>query len=323
MTSMPQRTPSPDANRSAVCADRVKWASIALAIAAMLVGIRGLPVAQGFQMAVSWVEGLGPLAPIAFAGMYFLATILLLPAWPLSVAAGALFGLFMGSAVVIAGATTGAAGAFVLARYLARHAVEQRLRAYPRFAAVDHAVGEGGWRIVLLLRLSPAFPFTLQNYLYGLTAIRFWPCVMATAVGIVPGVFMYVYFGVAGRAGLEAAGGQVDGGWAQGALLVVGLVATILVTVYVTRLATRAIARRDEFAPPSKPVAEWSRPAPSNPWIPAVGFAAVALLLVVFAACVHNPPAFLVRMLTPAAAATGADPAAMIANHASKKDISP
>jgi len=287
-------------NRSAVHANRVKWASIAVAIVAFLIAVRGLPVAQGLNIAVNWIEGLGPLAPIAFAGIYFAATMLLLPAWPLSVAAGALFGLFMGSAVVIVGATAGAAGAFIVTRYFARTAVERKLKDYPRFAAVDRAVGEGGWKIVLLLRLSPAFPFTLQNYVYGLTAIRFWPCVLATAAGIVPGVFMYVYFGVAGRAGLQAAGGEIDGGWGQTALLIVGLIATVAVTVYITRLAHNAIQKQTELTPEQEETTvQQPKAAPRNPWRSAIASAGVALAMVLFAGCVHNPPTFLVRMFGP------------------------
>ena len=285
----------PSTNRLAA---RVKWAGIAVSLIAFLVLLRGLPVTQALQAAVAWVEGMGPLAPVAFAGIYFLATILLLPAWPLSIAAGALFGLFMGSAVVIIGATAGAAGAFILSRYFARTTVERKLKDYPRFAAVDRAVGEGGWKIVLLLRLSPAFPFTLQNYLYGLTAIRFWPCVLATAVGIVPGVFMYVYFGVAGRAGIEAVGGDIQGGWAQTLLLGTGLIATVLVTIYITKLARAAIAQHTEFASNAEAPVEESRAPAVNPWWTAIGSTVLAVILVLLAGCVHFPPPFLTRMIS-------------------------
>jgi len=293
----------PNRKRTAAIAASIKWASIAIAIIAFVAALRGMPVAQGFEAAVSWVEGRGPLAPIAFAGIYFLATMLLLPAWPLSVAAGALFGLFMGSAVVIAGATAGAAGAFILTRCFARAAVERKLKHYPRFAAVDRAVGKGGWRIVLLLRLSPAFPFTLQNYLYGLTAIRFWPCMLATAAGIVPGVFLYVYFGVAGRAGLRAASGEIDGGWAQTTLLVVGLIATVVVTVYITRLARDAIQKQGELAPPDETPLAKPPASVEKPWRGAVFATIVAIAMVILAGCVHNPPAFLMRLFGPPAVA--------------------
>ena len=113
----------------------------------------------------------------------------------------------MGTIIVSLASTTGAALAFVIARYLARDSVARWVRRSPRFEAIDRAIGEEGWKIVALLRLSPAVPFNLQNYLYGLTKIRFWPCVLTSWAAMLPGTLMYVYLGVVGRAGLEAASG--------------------------------------------------------------------------------------------------------------------
>jgi hypothetical protein len=116
-----------------------------------------------------------------------------------------------------------------------------------------------------MLRLSPAVPFNLQNYMYGLTAIRFWPCVLTSWVAMAPGTLLYVYLGTVGRRGLEAATGGSSASAGQWALLVVGLIATAAVTVYVTRLAKRALARvstvqdadrvEDERVPPRAIVA--------------------------------------------------------------------
>jgi uncharacterized membrane protein YdjX (TVP38/TMEM64 family) len=252
----------------------------------VLLLIRVLPVAQAMQAVVAWVEQLGVLAPFAFVGIYLVVTVLMLPAWPLSVAAGILFGLFAGTAAVATGATLGMAATFLIGRYLARPAVERKFRQYPRFAAIDRAVGEGGWKIVALLRLSPAVPFNLQNYVYGLTAIRFWPCVLASAVAILPGTFMYVYFGYAGRASLNALSpAQTERGLAQWALLVVGLVATIAVTIYVTKLARKAIheqAQMDDGTDSTPAVAQANSQGTRNPWIGA-GAAALAAALILLA----------------------------------------
>ena len=283
----------------------IKYVSIGVSVLAFLVLVRALPINDGLQFAINWIEGLGPVAPLAFVGLYFLATMLMLPAWPLSVAAGMLFGLLGGTAVVVAGATSGAAGALLLTRYLARDYVERKIRHYPRFAAVDRAVGEGGWKIVALLRLSPALPFTLQNYFYGLTAIRFWPCILATAVAILPGAFMYVYFGYAGRASLEAAsaGGTTPGGTGRYVLLAVGLAATVAVTVYVTRLAWNAIQHYGELAPVEETSADAasSEQAPARPWRGATVAASVAGVLVVLAACAQIQPSFIMRWFKPPA----------------------
>jgi hypothetical protein len=109
---------------------------------------------------------------------------------------------------------------------------------------VDRAIAEGGWKVVALLRLSPAMPFSAGNYLFGLTAVSFWPYVLASWAAMLPGTFLYVYLGHAGRV---AAAGTARSP-AEWALLGVGLLATIAVTVYVTRLARRAMSRQGGLA---------------------------------------------------------------------------
>lgn len=220
------------------------YTALALAIIGFIVLINLLPSNKIIQFIIDWVDSLGVMAPIVFVGAYLFVTVLMLPASPLTMAAGMLFGLFSGTIYVLIGATMGMAATFLIARYAARKAVEKKLRQYPRFAAIDKAVDEGGWKIVALLRLSPAVPFNLQNYLYGLTAIKFWPCTIASAFTILPGTFMYVYLGYAGRAGLTAAAAEeTERGMGQWALLVLGLIATIVATVYITRLARKALKK--------------------------------------------------------------------------------
>jgi uncharacterized membrane protein YdjX (TVP38/TMEM64 family) len=169
--------------------------------------------------------------------IYVSATLLFFPAWIITVAAGAVYGLLVGTATVSVASTTAAALAFLIARYLARERVYERIKESPKLAAVDEAIGREGWKIVALLRLSPAVPFNLQNYLYGVTAVRFWPCVLASWIAMLPGTFLYVYLGSVGA----AATGDRDPGYWEWALHGVGLLATIGVTVYITRVARRAI----------------------------------------------------------------------------------
>lgn len=231
-------------------AEWVKLVSVAVIVIGLLVIATALPLEQGIRAVIDWVEELGPVGPLVYAGIYMLVTVLMIPAAAFSIAAGALFGLFWGTVAVWLGSNLGAAVALLIARYLARDAVQKKLAGFPKFRAIDRAVAEGGWRIVAMLRLSPAVPFNVQNYVYGLTGIRFWPCVGATAVAMLPGIFMYVYLGYAGRASIEAAAaGELQRGWGQWALLAVGLIATVAVTVYITKLARRAIAEQTEVAP--------------------------------------------------------------------------
>ena len=200
--------------------------------------------------ATSWVRARGAWAPIAFVALYALACIAFIPASLLTLAAGAIFGLWIGIALVVVGATLGAVCSFLIARYGARARVERWLSGNARLRALDEAVGGEGRRIMFLLRLSPAFPFTAMNYALGLTRVRFADFLVAM-IGILPGTTLYVYAGaVAGEVASAAAGGPVRG-TAYYVVLALGLAATLAVTIVVTRLARRALAvdRRGTVAP--------------------------------------------------------------------------
>jgi uncharacterized membrane protein YdjX (TVP38/TMEM64 family) len=188
-----------------------------------------------------WVEGLGAFGPIAFVLGYALAVIAFVPGSALTLASGAIFGVTKGTVFVFVAALLGSTGAFLIARHVARAAIEKRLAGDARFAAIDRAIGSEGRKIVLLLRLSPIFPFNLLNYGLGLTRVRLLDYVIA-GVGMLPGTLLYVYLGSAAGQAVAAAGGAAPGrSPAQWALFGVGLAATVLVTFYVTRIARRAL----------------------------------------------------------------------------------
>ena len=187
------------------------------------------------------VRGLGAWGPAAFVAGYVLATVAGIPGSLLTLAAGAIFGLWAGTLWVFVGATLGASAAFLVARYVARGLVERRAARDPRFRAIDRAIAEDGRRIVFLLRLSPAVPFTLLNYLLGLTRVRFADFVVASA-GMLPGTLLYVYTGKLAGDVAAAAGGRAPArGAGYYAVLALGLAATVAVTVLVTRTARRAL----------------------------------------------------------------------------------
>ncbi len=188
-----------------------------------------------------WVDSLGIWGPLVFIAGYAVATVAFVPGSLLTLAAGAIFGLGKGTLLVFFGSTLGASAAFLIARYLARGAIERRLESRPKFRSIDSAVGRQGRKIVFLLRLSPAFPYSLLNYGLGLTRVRFVDYLIA-CLGMVPGTFLYVYYGKAlGSLAEVASGARPDRGAADWALLGVGLVATILVTTIITRIARRAL----------------------------------------------------------------------------------
>ena len=189
----------------------------------------------------AWVDRLGVWGPVVFIAGYVVAVIAFAPGSLLTLAAGAIFGLAHGAVYVFVAATLGASLAFLIARHLARGAIERRLAGNARFAAIDRAVEAEGRRIVFLLRLSPAFPFNLLNYALGLTGVRFVDYLLAS-VGMIPGTLLYVYYGkLVGDVAALAGGEPVEKGPAYYVVLGLGLLATVGVTALVTRAARRAL----------------------------------------------------------------------------------
>lgn len=231
-------------------ARRISWplvGKIAGAIAGLaLLVLAGRQLGAYVPQFALWVDSLGIWGPIAFIAGYAIATVAFIPGSILTLAAGAIFGLVKGTGIVFVGATLGAAGAFLVARYGARSAIEKRLEGQPRFEAIDKAVGREGFKIVALLRLSPVFPFNLLNYGLGLTGVGFRDYVLAS-IGMVPGTFLYVYYGKAlGDVAAVAGGAQVEQGAEKWIGLAVGLVATVVVTTVVTRIARKALKQEVE-----------------------------------------------------------------------------
>lgn len=221
-------------------ARRIWQIAIAIAAIAALL-LLGRQLEAPLRAFATWIEALGPLGPLAFIAGYALAVVAFAPGSVLTLAAGATFGIVRGTAYVLVAATLGAAIAFLVARHLARPWVERRLAAHPGFAAIDRAIAAQGRRIVFLLRLSPAFPFSLLNYALGLTRVRFVDALVAS-IGMLPGTLLYVYYGHLGRQIAAAATGAApERGVADYAVLALGLVATIAVTTLVARIARRAL----------------------------------------------------------------------------------
>lgn len=192
--------------------------------------------------ALNWVEQLGPVGPAIFILIYIAACVLFIPGSALTLGAGAIFGVVRGSIIVSVGSTLGATAAFLVGRYIARDWIARKIEKNEKFAAIDQAVGSEGWKIVGLTRLSPIFPFSMLNYAYGLTRVSLRDYVLASWIGMMPGTIMYVYLGSLARLGIEAQSATT----AQTALKIVGLLATVAVTVYVTKIARKALRARIE-----------------------------------------------------------------------------
>ena len=221
-----------------------RWILLLGAVALVVAGLRLLPVASWLGSLSDYFTALGPWGIGLFAIAYAVAAVLFVPGSALTVVAGVIYGLAWGTVAVSVGSTLGATAAFLVARYLVRERVERWAAVNPRFAAIDEAVGREGWKIVLLTRLSPVFPFALLNYLYGLTRVSLGAYLLSSWIGMLPGTVLYVYLGFAGRAVAQAASGRADRSAGEYVSWVIGFLATVAVTVYVTRLARRALRSR-------------------------------------------------------------------------------
>jgi uncharacterized membrane protein YdjX (TVP38/TMEM64 family) len=262
----------------------IQWVSLVMIALSVLAVNQQVPLGRLILAFEQWITSLGIWGPVIYGLFYVLAVVALVPVWTLTVAAGSLFGLVVGTITVSLASTTGAALAFLVARHLARGGVARKLEADPRFAAIDRAIQENGWKIVALLRLSPAVPFNLQNYLYGLTGIRFWPYVLTSWISMLPGTLLYIYLGYAGRVSLEAAAGGAAH-WrspAEWAMFGVGLLATIGLTFYVTRLVREAFGQHSDLAPlPEKQSVRGVEPGRAAHWPWGATIAAVLALMFV------------------------------------------
>jgi uncharacterized membrane protein YdjX (TVP38/TMEM64 family) len=220
---------------------------IAMGLVALLAIVLLGRAAGGYLPAFTgWVAARGVWGPVIFIAGYALATVAAVPGSLLTLAAGAIFGIAGGVVYVFLGAVIGSSLAFLIARYVARPAVERRLAADARFKRIDRAVGERGRKIVFLLRLSPALPFNVLNYALGLTRVRFRDYLIA-AFGMLPGTLLYVYSGqVVGDLAVLATGAGVQRGTGYYLVLVLGLIATATVTVWVTRIARNALREETE-----------------------------------------------------------------------------
>jgi len=170
-------------------------ALVALVVLARLTGLSGYLGPDGLDRLRAWIVGLGVVAPLVFIAIYAVATVTFLPGTPLSLLAGLLFGPVFGAVWAVIGATIGATLSFLVGRYGARGLVESWTASNDRVRRLDEGVERHGWRMLLLTRLVPVFPFNLQNYAYGLTKIGLGTYVLLTAVCIIPGAAVYTFAG--------------------------------------------------------------------------------------------------------------------------------
>ena len=225
--------------------------------AAFLIGLATVsyffPVLPALQNLCTWVGSLGLLGVLVVALLLAIGSLLFLPASPFIIAGSAVFGFPLGVVAALTGLALGASGGFCLSRWFLRKEISAQFRKNETFRAIDIAIEKEGWKIVILLRLCP-IPFGFANYLYGLTAVRFRPYLVASLIGGLPSLLLFCQLGTAGKAGLDAvASGHL--GRSTGELVVLGIsaVATICAIVLIPLFARKAIQKYAQVSLPSTP----------------------------------------------------------------------
>ena len=175
------------------------WSVTVLAILALAGAWLLLPMDEWLRGFAEWTAGLGLLGPLAFGGLFFLATLLVIPCTPLTIAGAVAFG-WWAMPIALVSATAGSVLAFIASRYLFRERLRRLIARRPTMVATMEAVGDGGWRLLTLMRLSPFVPFNAQNYALGLTEVGMGAYLVSTILGMLPGTVVCVYLGIIGRA---------------------------------------------------------------------------------------------------------------------------
>lgn len=191
-----------------------------------------------------FIKGNGPVGYVIFILGYAGLEVLAIPALPLTMSAGLLFGTLYGTLLVSTSGVLAATGAFLIARYVARDKIMALAKGNKKFEAIDRAIGKNSFKVVTLLRLSPLLPFSLGNYIYGLTSVKLLPYVLGSWIGMLPGTWAYVSAGSLSRTLLQDEGSLPHGTqlWTLG----LGVAATVGAAVYVTRIAQEAVKEIDE-----------------------------------------------------------------------------
>jgi uncharacterized membrane protein YdjX (TVP38/TMEM64 family) len=206
--------------------------------------VRGFNIQDMLRHTLAWINQLGSVGVLAYIALYIIATVAFLPGSIVTLGGGAIFGVVLGSLYVFIGASLGATAAFLIGRYLARDWVYKQIAGNEKFRKIDEAVGQEGFKIVFLTRLSPVFPFNLLNYALGITGVSFKDYLLGF-LGMIPGTVMYVYLGsLAGACTQIGTKDQPSNSAVEWTMRIIGFIATVAVTVFVTRIARKALEEK-------------------------------------------------------------------------------
>ena len=224
----------------------VHWAAAVVALAAVL--WLGRYLGHHLVALEGWVRDLGPAAPLAFLALVVVLALCCFPDTIFAIAAGVLFGLWLGTGLIVAGVIAAASISFLLARRILREPVERWLKRSPKLLAIRRAIGGAGLRLQFLLRLLPLNP-VIVSYVLGSSGGSYRTFLIACA-GLVPGLFVEVYLGYAAAHISKVTSGAQSHPPLHTALAVGGLAMCILVMITVTRAARRALANQSRAVAP-------------------------------------------------------------------------
>jgi uncharacterized membrane protein YdjX (TVP38/TMEM64 family) len=220
---------------------RIRVALATLLLAAIVASLFLLPVQTVYRDLLNSIRHWGIWGAVCLGLLYIPACLLFLPSTLLTLGAGFVYGIVGGTVICSLGLTLGATTSFLVARTLARGWMEQKVGSNPNFVAIDQLVGRQGFKIVLLIRLSPLFPIDLTNYALGLTRIPLGQYVLATWLGKLPGGLVCVSIGSAAKSVSELAAGRLQIGVAAQVVFAMGLVVTIVAVIVLTQMARKAL----------------------------------------------------------------------------------
>lgn len=225
---------------------RRNWrlAAVAILLCVVLLSLAMLPIANWLDQAGNWSRANPMASAVIFLAAFSIGPVLLIPGSVFAMIAGYLWGLSTGTFLASLGASIGAFAAFMNGRTLARNWAMRKMQGQPRLLALDEALQEQSFLVVLLTRLSLLIPYNLLNYAYGVTAVRRRPYFVGTAIGMIPAMAFYTYVGTLAQNFDDILSGGMDTGVAGKLYLVVGLVAVTVTALTVHRIATRELKKR-------------------------------------------------------------------------------
>jgi uncharacterized membrane protein YdjX (TVP38/TMEM64 family) len=213
-------------------------AGVAAALAIVVIALLYRPDLERLRQ---WLEQAGPWTAVVIGAAFIIAGLIMLPCWPLSIIAGALWGPWWGTLLISAVSTFAATIAFLLARHLMRERMLRWLNRYRATRITHTVINRGNWRVIALLRLAPLIPFNVQNYLFGLGRVETWRYVLVTWLTMIPGEFLLVYSGYVARTGLDAIGEPEPIAMHEWIARIGGLIVALVLVLYIAHLTRAAL----------------------------------------------------------------------------------